>query len=364
MIRLTKALILALLALVCLAYIAGAAEASSTSIRVEVLPNGDACWTTEKKITLESPEDVAGWDATAAQGIDGYRSEFDARMKDTVAKISAAIGRPMSVKDVNVTVEKAHPYALSDNDTMTYGIIRYQFTWTGFAMASGGSLEAGDAFVDGFLLNKDDTITFILPPGYEVTGITPAPDDIKYAFQPQVRWAGNPANGTGDDVRLFSSGEPSIIMRREAATMFSLDWWMLVPVILLSLAAGFGAGYILLKRQQQKPVELPPLPDSLPERPLEPDAGAEEDGPADIVPGDRYLSDEEKVVMYLEEAGGQMFQSDLVKKTDFSKSKLSMVLSDLKEKGTILKIKKGKENLIRLNRPSDGNCAGDGDRPA
>jgi uncharacterized membrane protein len=40
-----------------------------------------------------------------------------------------------------------------------------------------------------------------------------------------------------------------------------------------------------------------------------------------------------------------------------------MVLSELKEKGTILKIKKGKENLIRLNRPSDGK-PDDKDGPA
>jgi hypothetical protein len=272
MIRLTKALVLAILALFCLVYVAGAADASSTSIKVEVLPGGDAYWTTEKKIPLESPEDVAGWDATAAQGTDGYKREFDARMKDTVSQISAAIGRPMSVKNVNVTVEKAHPYALSDNGTMTYGVIRYDFTWTGFAMAGGGSLEVGDAFVDGFLLNKDDTITFIFPPGYDVTGITPAPDDIKNAYQPQVRWTGNLVNGTGEDIRLFSPGEPSIIMRKTAAAPLSLEWWMFVPVILLSLVVGFGAGYVLLKRQQPKPVELPPLPDRLPDRPIMPDA--------------------------------------------------------------------------------------------
>jgi hypothetical protein len=359
MIRLTRLLTLVLLALVCLAYVAELADASSTNIRVEVLPNGDARWTTEKKILLETQEDVAGWDATAAQGTDQYRAEFEARMKDTVSRISAAIGRPMAVEGVDVTVEKALPYALSDNGSTTYGVIRYDFTWTGFAMARGGSLEAGDAFVDGFLLNKDDIITFVFPPGYSVTDISPAPDDVKNAYQPQVRWACSPANGTGEDIRLFSSGEPSIIMRRASAAPLSFEWWALIPAMLLSAAAGLGAGYFLLRRQP-RPVELPPVPD----RVAVPDAGTIPLlGPEEHLE-DRYLSDEEKVVMYLEEAGGQMFQSDLVRKTDFSKSKLSMVLSDLKEKGTILKIKKGKENLIRLNRPSDWNNGEDGDGPA
>jgi uncharacterized membrane protein len=360
MIRLTKLLALAFLAFICLAYFVAPsmAGASSTNIKVEVLTNGDARWTTEKKIPLETPEDVAGWDATAAQGTAQYKEEFDSRMKDTVSKISAAIGRPMAVKDVNVTVEKAHPYAISDNGSTTYGIIRYEFTWTGFAMASGDSLEAGDAFVDGFLLNKDDVITFVFPPGYDVAGVTPAPDDIKNAYQPQVRWTGTSINGTGEDVRIFSPGEPSILMHKAPAPPLILEWWMLMPAMLLSAAAGLGAGYFLLRRQP-RPAELPPVPD----RVAMPDAGVEAPLEPQEFGMDRYLSDEEKVVMYLEEAGGQMFQSDLVRKTDFSKSKLSMVLSELKEKGTILKIKKGKENLIRLNRPSDGK-PDDKDGPA
>ncbi|HTX44534.1 MAG TPA: hypothetical protein VMC61_07355, partial [Methanocella sp.] len=220
--------------------------------------------------------------------------------------------------------------------------------WTGFAMAGGGSLEVGDAFVDGFLLNREDAIVFIFPPGYDVTEISPAPDDVKNAYQPQVRWMGGSVNGTGEDIRLFSSGEPSIIMHKTSAPLFSFEWWMLIPAIMLSAIAGFGAGFAL-RRKPSRPTEVPPLPE--PDRVAMLDAGVEAE-PQELAE-DRYLSDEEKVIMYLGEAGGQMFQSDLVKKTDFSKSKLSMVLSDLKEKGTILKIKKGKENLIRLNRPSD-----------
>jgi hypothetical protein len=123
---------------------------------------------------------------------------------------------------------------------------------------------------------------------------------------------------------------------------------MLIPVILVSALIGFGAAYFIIRRRAPV-VEAPPVPDR-----VEPDEDVEV--PVDIPPMDegRFLTDEERVIKFLEEAGGQMFQSDLVRKTDFSKSKLSMVLSDLKEKGTIVKIKKGKENLIRLSRPEDG----------
>ena len=362
-----KLIKLALISFVCISVLSLAlpAAAQSTVIKVEVFPNGDAHWTTEKMIPLDTADDVAGWDATAAQGTDSYYNDFKSKMTDYVARISSSLGRNMTVKDVNVSVEKSQPYALSDNGSHTYGVIRYDFTWTGFAMTNGDALEVGDSFIDGFLLNVGDSITFTLPEGYDITSISPDPDDYRKALEPQVKWTVGAAgaNSTDSNIRLFPSGEPSIIMKKSvAASAVSFDWWMLLPVMLISAIIGFGAAYLLFLR---KPADkAPPMPD------LEPRAGAtvpdvgeemtdttmkmREELPS---PDEgRFMTDEERIVRYLEDAGGQMFQSDLVKKTDFSKSKLSMVLSDLKEKGTILKIKKGKENLIRLNRPS-------GDRP-
>ncbi len=362
-------LALILIACLCMAYFTIPAIAdtpsstpSSTSIIIEVFPNGDAHWTTMKKIPLNTSEDIAGWDSTAAAGTDSYRVEFETNMTDYVAKISSDIGRPMMVQDVNVSVERSSPYDASGNNTVTDGIIKYEFTWTGFAMVNGDVLEVGDAFVDGFLLNKDDTINFILPPGYTITSISPAFDEKKDTYQPQITWTGKSENNTDPSIRLFSSGEPSITMHKISAPVLSFEWWVLIPTVLISLVLGFGAAYFLLRKEKpQAPVVMPRIPDIV----AVPDAGAGTVEPpaAPIVEYDegRYMSDEERVVKYLEESGGQMFQSDLVKKTDFSKSKLSMVLSDLKEKGTIIKIKKGKENLIRLNKPAAGDNADEPD---
>ncbi len=343
--RFKMRLAIVLLASLYLVYMAAPlVEASSTAIRVEVLPNGDSRWTTEKLIPLDTPEDIAGWDATAYQNIEGYRVDFEGRMKDYVARISSTVGRPMSIRDVNVTVQKSQPYALSDNASITYGVVRYEFTWTGFAMAEGGALEVGDAFVDGFLLNSGDSITFILPAGYSVKSITPECDEMRDSYQPQVKWVGSPANGT--EARLFPPGEPGISMERVPAQAFSVEWWTLLPVSLISAAIGFAAAYLLFKRRHPHTPEAANPGMSLPD----PDIASQP--PLDE---GRYMSDEEKVIRYLEEAGGQMFQSDLVRKTGFSKSKLSMVLSGLKDKGVIIKIKKGKENLIRLNGPEEGD---------
>ncbi len=60
------------------------------------------------------------------------------------------------------------------------------------------------------------------------------------------------------------------------------------------------------------------------------------------------LEDEEMVKQFLVRSGGQAYQSDIVEHSGLSKSKISNVLSKMKDDGFIIKIRKGKENLIRL----------------
>ncbi len=61
---------------------------------------------------------------------------------------------------------------------------------------------------------------------------------------------------------------------------------------------------------------------------------------------DSYENEIEKL---LSDAGGTAFQSDIVNATGLSKSAISIVLSRMREEGKIVKIRRGKENLIRLN---------------
>jgi len=65
-------------------------------------------------------------------------------------------------------------------------------------------------------------------------------------------------------------------------------------------------------------------------------------------------SDEDRVVALLEANGGRMKQVNIVAETEWSKSKVSMLLSEMDEDGTISKLRVGRENIISL----------DGDEPA
>ena len=60
------------------------------------------------------------------------------------------------------------------------------------------------------------------------------------------------------------------------------------------------------------------------------------------------VEDEERVLSLLEEHDGQMRQSAIVEETGWSKSKVSMILSEMTDDETVSKLQLGRENLISL----------------
>ncbi len=65
-------------------------------------------------------------------------------------------------------------------------------------------------------------------------------------------------------------------------------------------------------------------------------------------PSEYVVADEKVVLNVIQEAGGKIIQSDLVKSTDFSKAKVSKILSELEERKIIRKEKYKRSNLIFL----------------
>jgi len=69
--------------------------------------------------------------------------------------------------------------------------------------------------------------------------------------------------------------------------------------------------------------------------------------PADGSPAaEELLDDETRVLRLLDDNGGQLRQSKVVEGTEWSKSKVSRVLSRMADEGTVAKINLGRENLI------------------
>jgi hypothetical protein len=63
---------------------------------------------------------------------------------------------------------------------------------------------------------------------------------------------------------------------------------------------------------------------------------------------DEPVTDEGRVVRLLTDSGGRMRQHEIVEATDWSKSKVSRLLSRMDEEGQIRKIRLGRENLVTL----------------
>lgn len=65
-------------------------------------------------------------------------------------------------------------------------------------------------------------------------------------------------------------------------------------------------------------------------------------------PTPRAMTDEERIVRYLRPHGGQMRQGELVDCTEWSKSKMSRLLSDMEGEGTINRTQIGREKIVAL----------------
>lgn len=65
-------------------------------------------------------------------------------------------------------------------------------------------------------------------------------------------------------------------------------------------------------------------------------------------PVEKGKTDTEEVVEILEANDGRMRQAAIVETTDWSKSKVSMVLSEMEEDGEVSKLRVGRENIVSL----------------
>ena len=83
----------------------------------------------------------------------------------------------------------------------------------------------------------------------------------------------------------------------------------------------------------------------------DPDRGSTEPADADGAAKPTLIADETRVLRMLDEHDGRLPQSEVVERTEWSKSKVSRLLSRMEDDGQIRKITIGRENLV--TRPSD-----------
>jgi uncharacterized membrane protein len=232
-------------------------------------------------------------------------------MERSASQAAVTTRRPMQVRGFT------SDSAIQTVPTGTYGVVRYTFTWDGFA-EKGEGLEVGDAFVGGLYLTRDHTLIIRPPAGYVIREADPAPDRA----QGDLVWYG---------MRSFGPGEPEVLLAREGLPMTVVGAAAAAGVVIIIVAVFF------LRRKQ----EVPPRPEpAIPEPAPLPEVEA------------RNLED--RILLLLESSGGEMYQSEMTQRLGMPKSTVSAALAVLHEKKAIVKVKKGRENLIRLSREESG----------
>ncbi|MDO9549437.1 MAG: helix-turn-helix domain-containing protein [Methanoregula sp.] len=281
----------------------------SITYTITVADDGSALWRVEYRTLLLSDTDTTDFDAYARDLPNVYLPQFRELMERSAAQAAVATGRNMQISGVTGDA------VTQESPTGRYGVVVYTARWEGFARP-GATITIGDAFGGGLYLEKDNSLVIRYPEGYTVTQAEPAPDDSRDGLV----WYGQ---------RSFGAGEPRVVLEQPAFSLLPVAAGLVLVIIIAF------AGFAFYRRRTKNSGNIPeevPAPSPMSENEL--------------------MSIEDRIVQLLRSQGGELFQSDIVRMTGLPKSTVSTVLNDLHARSLIIKVKKGRENLIRLSPDS------------
>jgi hypothetical protein len=305
-----RVLAIAVLFLILTLPVAWAAPATeyTTTYTIALRQDGSALWTVEYRTPIVTDDDLNNFENYSSDLNSVYLPQLEDLMQRSAAQAATGTSRQMTVDNFSGNA------VIQTSPTGKFGVVTYSFSWMNFAVADSG-LTAGDAFAGGLYLDKDSTLIVQYPRGYTVTAADPGPDQ---QTGNQLVWYG---------LRSFGPGEPRIVL---AGPVFPF-----LPVVIGLIAIIIATtGFVVYWKRRQKVV-----PEDLPDEP--------EDMPTQLSEAE-MLSLEERIIQLLKAHGGEQFQSEIVKVLGMPKSTVSSTLNDLHRRGIIQKIRKGRENLIRL----------------
>ena len=323
----------------------------STTFRVTVYGNGSATWTIEHRQPLSTEGEVDEFEA--------YAAEFEANetelYRDFVEDAAALTEFGSRETGREMTAESFGRSAAVD-PAQSQGTVRMSFRWENFASVTGDRVTVSDVFAGGFYIGTEQRMVFERGPGLAFASARPTPDTRSQpdslAGSESVSWVGE---------RSFNDSRPYVELGPRGAVQDGgetpgsaggdgpgmLPFLALAVIVLGVIGAvawrsgavaavvgstgddGGSAGASATDSAESNPESGPqPTPDPVNE--------------ADL------LSDDDRVLKLLEANGGRMKQVDIVETTDWSKSKVSMLLSEMEDEGEISKLRVGRENIISL----------------
>ncbi|WP_136689009.1 helix-turn-helix transcriptional regulator [Halorhabdus amylolytica] len=342
-----------------------------TLFSIHVFENGSARWTFQYTRLLENETEEANFEGFAADfrtnETELYR-QFVKQAQALTAAGSNVTGRPMNATAFDRGA-RVTPFG-------NRGIVEMSFTWTNFGQQrEDGGVLISDVFEGGIYIRSDQRLRFVTGPGLAFETVDPQPTNTSGPTLPESEWVAWTGEQSFADRRPTVTFQPASAVRTEATdgagTTLSEDTTnagegstdgsetdrtttaagdastgigMLVTIAALALVA-LGVVVAAWVNGYLEPAEDETIA-------TDDDSGDDPAGTAatDTSSGAEtaLLDDEDRVRQLLEDNGGRMKQTEIVDATEWSKSKVSMLLSEMEEEGEITKLRVGRENIISL----------------
>lgn len=332
-------------------------QANETRFQATVSEDGDARWTIEYRQRITDEQEREDFEQFAEQ-FNSTETEAFINFK-TRARRLAEDGTRITGRQMNATdFRREALYATSPNPAvMGDGVIRMSFRWVGFAEQRDGQVIVSDVFDGGFVILESQSFRVARGENVMFDAVSPAPDRVESGDESDpgtyVQWDGYREFDSGAiDIRLSPPDTTPDGNNGQSTTGGDSDGagsnatpssgpGVMVPIALaLLVLLGVGATAVWYLRSRPSDSEEATTSTASPAEP-------QPEGEGDIET-EELLSDEDRVLKLLDENGGRMRQVSIVEETEWSKSKVSMLLSDMEDEGDISKLRVGRENIISL----------------
>ncbi|MFP8957987.1 DUF4897 domain-containing protein [Natrialbaceae archaeon A-CW3] len=315
----------------------------STTFTITVHDDGSATWTFRYERDLNDTEEEEAFE-DAFEDFESEETDLYNRFIDQAESLvsigTAETDREMEATDFNRSAGVEQRFN-------RIGVVEMSFTWTNFAQVEDDEIIVGDVFDGAFNIASDQYLVIESDSGLTFSQMQPDGElnGASLEGSSSITWQGS---------FQFLDGQPRVVLERDAAssndtagslverfTSASSLWLILGGVLVvgttIAAIALTARRFDLVGTAQSDPVD---------EQSATVDAAATP--PADPIPDDELLSDEDRVTSLIRDNGGRMKQVNIVDQTGWSKSKVSMLLSEMESDGTISKLRVGRENIISL----------------
>lgn len=322
-----------------------ASDFDQTMYEIRVFENGSARWTFQYVQTLDNESEVDTFQ-TYAKNFRTNETVLYRQFRSQAIDLTRT-GSKVTERSMNATNFARDAYITPLDEQR--GIVKMSFTWENFGKTQSEGVLVGDVFEGGLYMSSDQGLRFVAGSGlgFEADSVEPQPTNMSHSALSESDWILWRGPQTFSDLHPRVKFEavddnqagPGSESTQEPGTDESTAPGGIPVALIIAALAGVGLvvgavgwwnGYLDTE-------------DSSPE------SGGSSSGPTgpNISEGD-MVSDEDRVYQLLEENDGRMKQTAIVEGTEWSKSKVSMLLSEMEDEETIRKLQVGRENIITI----------------